>query len=82
VGRSDVCDLAREVAKFRSDPLGFVQYCACHQAIKRRAACLGGKGTVTIVRRKGLPHGAIQEYNSSVSRVTGFRKARDEEEAR
>src|ERR1700758_2094168 len=27
VGRSDVCELAREVAKFRNDPLGFVQYC-------------------------------------------------------
>jgi hypothetical protein len=27
VGRSEVCDLAREVAKFRNDPLGFVQYC-------------------------------------------------------
>src|ERR1700740_1490185 len=23
----EVCDLAREVAKFRDDPLGFVQYC-------------------------------------------------------
>jgi hypothetical protein len=27
VGRGEVCELAREVAKFRSDPLGFVQYC-------------------------------------------------------
>jgi hypothetical protein len=25
--RGEVCELTREVAKFRSDPLGFVQYC-------------------------------------------------------